>query len=258
MRDSGLVQEDMEPVAQACSTAGLAFEAIVRLVAKRSTGAARVQDQLVVELMDASHAADGAAVTRALAQMRRVGVGDEAIVTQYIPEAARRLGRAWEDDSLSFLQVTVGTARLGQAVEEIGCDWLNDEADRPGQASVLLLVPPGEQHILGVTVLACVMRQDDISICLRFAPSVQELATLLATRRFDGVMITLGSTERIESCAMMVKALHALGHGALRVAVGGSIVGNEPDLAERTGAELVSSDLGVVLAHFGLKMKQKT
>ena len=102
------------------------------------------------------------------------------------------------------------------------------------------------------------MRQCGISVCLRFGPSLTELAAIMATRRFNGAMVSLGSTEKVESCAVLVKTLHALGKGALPVALGGAIIGVEDDLEIRTGAELVSNDLDAALTMFGVVTKEKT
>lgn len=258
MRDIGISSDDIEAAVPVYRTAGLALEAIGRLIAIRGSGADRVLDHLVDLLFDASRAQDDGPVRDALSQMRREHVSDLAIVTQYIPEAARRLGAGWEDDSLSFLDVTVGAARLSELVAEIGGGWKGDDVAKAGQSTVLVVVPPGEQHTLGVVVLACIMRQSGISVCLRFGPSLTELAAIMATRRFNGAMVSLGSTEKVESCAVLVKTLHALGKGALPVALGGAIIGVEDDLEIRTGAELVSNDLDAALTMFGVVTKEKT
>lgn len=258
MRDIGISSNDIEAMVPVYRTAGLAMEAICRLIAIRGSGAIRVLDHLVDLLFDAARAPDDAPVRDVLSQMRKAHVSDLAIVTHYIPEAARRLGAGWENDSLTFLDVTVGSARLSELVAEVGGGWKGDDVAQAGQSTVLIVVPPGEQHTLGVVVLACILRQTGISVCLRFGPSLTELAALLATRHFDGAMVSLGSAEKVESCAVLVKTLHALGKGALPVAVGGAVIDAEEDLKARTGAEIVSNDLDAALALFGVVSKEKT
>ena len=44
------------------------------------------------------------------------GISSADIAEDYVPLAARKLGEAWVDDTLSFSQVTIGAARLQEIV----------------------------------------------------------------------------------------------------------------------------------------------
>ncbi|NBZ86401.1 cobalamin B12-binding domain-containing protein [Stagnihabitans tardus] len=215
-------------------------------------------DHLVAHLASAACETDSAALTRALDELRRAHVTDMALVSDYIPEAARRLGEGWQNDTLSFLDVTLGTSRLSELLHEVGGDWKGDDAGGAGRPTVLLVVPPGEQHTLGAAVLACRMRQQGVSVCLRIAPGLTELAALIATRGFDGAMVTLANVEKVESCAVLVRALRTLGKGGLPVVVGGAALQAEPGLQGLTGADLATNSLEAALALFGVDATQKT
>lgn len=258
MRDVGISPEDIAGTGQMRRTVGLALEAIERLIGMKKLGAACVLDDLVDQLAIAACQPDLAALPGAVAALRRAHVTDVSLVSDYIPEAARRLGEGWQNDSLSFVDVTMGTSRLADLLHEVGGDWKGDDAEVVGRPTVLLIVPPGEQHTLGAAVLACRMRLIGVSVCLRIAPALADLAGLIATRGFNGVMVTLANHEKAENCAVLVKSLRALGKGNLPVVLGGAAIHNEPDLKTMTGADLVTESLQEALALFGVEIKQKT
>lgn len=258
MRDIGISSQDIAMVSPETQTLGLALEVIGRLVATRDSGAVRVLDHLVNRLAEAARGPDATALRATLALLRSERITDCAIVSQYIPEAARRLGEGWQADSLSFLDVTMAVAKLAELTRELGNEWRGDDQAGHGQSSVLVVVPPGEQHTLGAMVLACLLRQEGVSVCLRLSPSLTELAALVATRRFSGAMISVGSHDKVEGCAVLVRTLHALGKSDLPVAVGGSILDEARDLLVATGADLVSNRVDEALMLFGIKTTQNT
>lgn len=258
MRDIGISPEDVDAAVLVQPASGFALEVIGRLIQSKMSGAARVLDHLVDQLVDAVRDLDARAVQATLGDLRRARVSDEVLVTQYIPEAARRLGEGWNNDSLSFLDVTLGTARLSDLVRDVGDTWHGDDAPGRSDGAVLLLVPPGEQHTLGASVLACQLRLKGVTVNLQLAPSLTDLAALLAMRKFDGALVTVGSHEKVETCAVLVKTLHALSKGSLPVAVGGAVVEEERDLLQNIGAELVSNDLDAALRLFGIRTSQNT
>jgi methylmalonyl-CoA mutase cobalamin-binding subunit len=257
MRDVGTICEDTTVERPTRCTEGLAFEVIHRLIASRKSGALRVLDHLVDQLASAACGPDPA-LAGAVEQLRQAHVTDFALVCDYIPEAARRLGEGWQDDTRSFMDVTMGVARLTDLLREVGGEWKGDDAEVAGRPSVLLIVPHGEQHTLGASVLACRMRHLGVSVCLRIGPALSDLATLVATRGFVGAMVTLSHREKAESCAVLVRALRTLGKGGLPVALGGAAVEDTPNLMDLTGADLVTNVLEEALAHFNVKAEQKT
>ncbi|MBD3763490.1 MAG: hypothetical protein IE927_01820 [Rhodobacterales bacterium] len=183
---------------------------------------------------------------------RAARISDVQIVDGYIPEAARRLGLDWEADRISFTDVTVGAARLSGLLHGMGLDCTADDARPNGQDTLLLIVPHGEQHTLGAAILAGQLRRMGISVCFRLGPSLSDLAGLTAARHFKGALISIGSQDRINTCSMLVRTLHTLSKGTLRVVVGGVIVGSgSPDLLA-LGADAVTNEIEGALAVFGL------
>jgi len=74
----------------------------------------------------------------------------DAFLFDVLPEIARRLGTGWADDTMSFVEVSIGSARLHEMVRRLGARAARD-ASTP---AIPILVPPWEQHVLAATFAA--------------------------------------------------------------------------------------------------------
>lgn len=256
MRDTGPPMDDS--IVRPDGYVGFALDVIEHLARRRRNGVGVLQDSLIDRVIDALGSPDPATVP-AIAEILRAGRATQAqIIDGYIPACARRLGRDWEMDRVSFALVTLGVARLQQLLHVFTDDVSADMADAGCASSVLLIVPPGEQHTLGASVLTSQLRRKGVSVCLRYAPGLQDLSPLLDSRRFDAALITVGSEERVEVCAKLVKTLTQLSKGTLRIAVGGAVGDSCRGPLMDSGAHLVTSDIGAVVEEFGLEEREKS
>lgn len=192
-----------------------------------------------------------------ISDFRQARIPLDQVADHYIPEAARQLGQQWLEDRISFAQVTIGAARLQDLLHALQSEWTDGPPDPINQSAVLVIVPPGEQHTLGAMVVAANLRRRGISVCVRIAPGMGDLAALMANRRFDAAFITIGSADRVEMCVKLVKTLSQLGDGSLRIAIGGSVRDDCQELLSQTGADMVTNDVAAVVAQFGLLGHEK-
>ncbi len=188
-----------------------------------------------------------------LAEMRRMRVSAAALADIYIPLAARKMGEDWLEDDLSWMEVTIAVARLQSLLREIGSAWAADRAGDAGGGSVLLIIPNSEQHTLGPMVAMGQMRRYGISVCLRIAPSTEELRSLVADRSFDGVMISVAGEEKLDTVRKLVSFIKGIRTAPLQVIIGGAIMTRLEDVASCTGADLSTNDIGAALEALGLK-----
>ncbi len=233
--------------------AGLAARVVARLVDRDGPAPAVLREDLVLRFMEAVVAPGSGGVEGMLADIQRAGVTRIAFADRYTPEIARRLGKAWEDDTMGFSDVSIGTARLQAILREIGRGWAADQEPGPGRpgAAVLLIIPAEEQHTLGGMVLAGMLRRRGVSVALRIAPTLAELRNLFAATAFDGIMVSVGQASGVEPCRVLVAALKNLSPAP--VAVGGAVLGIVQDVRERTGADVAVNDLAQVIRALGLE-----
>lgn len=228
-----------------------ASEVVARLVGRDTVGGAVMRESLVASLLEAVRSTDVGAFDAMKPELKRARVSAATLADIYIPEVARRLGQAWQDDVVSFADVTMGVARLQAILREIGTTWVADDASTADVATMLLILPAGEQHTLGALVIAGWLRRKGISVCLRIAPSTSDLQSLLALRKFDGAMISIACEDKLEVCAKLVKTLKEATDNKMRIAVGGAVMERVGDVVAQTGATIVTNDLSAAVVALG-------
>lgn len=254
MQDSRVIEQG-HPVGH--DQMGVAYFAsqVVSLLAERiaKIDYSDPRPEFVTDLSRAARSGTKEAFSGLLLEMRRSRISVAALADIYIPMAARQMGQEWHEDTLSWLDVTIGVARLQSLLREIGAAWAADQAGDTGHGTVLLIVPDFEQHTLGPMVAMGQMRRFGVSVCLRIAPSFDELRSLVASRTFDGVMISVACQEKLDSVRKTVKFLKSVSQSPLPVVVGGAVMTTVEDAASCTGADFSSNDIGAALEAIGLK-----
>jgi MerR family transcriptional regulator, light-induced transcriptional regulator len=251
MHDGLFESADRRLEGASISVSKFAAEVVARLVAREEAGGSEIRESLLSKFVVAVKSADPKALDGLRQEFRRARVTAAILADLYIPEAARRLGKQWDEDVATFSDVTIGVARLQATLRDIGTGWNADEVSRGREATMLLILPSGEQHTLGAMVVASWLRRQGISVCLRIAPSMSELLCLLATRRFDGAMISIACIEKLEVCAKLVKTLKEASGNTLPVAVGGVALDEMGERRDTLGADIVTNDLSVAIEALG-------
>lgn len=235
-----------------------AAEVVARLVQRDLAEEAGLRESFVDRFVAAVTATDPVDLEQFKPELRRARISAASLADLYIPEVARRLGRAWETDCLSFANVTMGVARLQAILREIGSAWAADREGAVDGPMLLLVLPTGEQHTLGAMVLAGRLRRMGVSVSMRIAPSAQELGHFVAERAFDGALVSIACNDRLETCSKLVKTLKESSKGGLRVVVGGAILDASDDVMRATGADLVTNDIFRALDFMGLPVGRNT
>ncbi|SFJ85356.1 hypothetical protein SAMN04488095_3828 [Jannaschia pohangensis] len=201
-----------------------------------------VRKPLLQRFVTSTCDADPTAFRAVVDQMRSALVRDEDIIDLYIPAAARVLGDAWLEDRLNWATVSIASSRLAGIVR-----WLEDCTPIPPRCGalarlrILIRVPEGAQHTLGMFVLASQLRRR--GLCVR---ALLDPAEMPDTRDFDVVLISATGRESLAKLQACVIKSRTFGRAPL-VALGGGIIGTAHGLLGRTGADLVTNDIEEVL-----------
>lgn len=240
----------------AADTSGVSYFAsqVVSLLADRNAKTlSEPREALVTRLIAASQSGTKTAFAEVLTEVKRARITLAAIADVYIPLAARRMGEAWHNDQMSWMEVSIGVGRLQSLLREIGTAWVADQAGDTGHGTVMFIVPDREQHTLGPMVAAGQLRRYGVSVCLRIAPTVNELRSLMGARRFDGVMISVSTRDKLESVAKTVQVLRTMVTHPLPIIVGGAVMVAAEDIIAMTGADFSSNEISAALGVMGLK-----
>jgi methylmalonyl-CoA mutase cobalamin-binding subunit len=231
---------------------------VVSLLADRSTQKSKLslvqpKGEIIQGFVAAALSGSAQSFDELLGHFRRTHISLAMLADVYIPEAARRMGEDWLDDRLSWLEVSIGVARLQNLLREISTAWSADQAESLGHGAVLLLIPEGEQHTLGPMVAMGQMRRMGVSVCLRIAPSPRELTHLLDQRPFDGILISVATDARLQSAIALIKLMRAMRKKLPPVVIGGPIVQEKPQLVSCAGADFSCIDIDTAMKSIGLK-----
>jgi MerR family transcriptional regulator, light-induced transcriptional regulator len=229
------------------SRADSALAALARSVVERLTAREEAKDRPLDEAVVAS-------IARALLgpwpdsmdalrqDLRRARITDTDLVDRYFPEVARYLGCAWVDDATPFTDVSIAVARMQSTLRDVGRSWTSNATSEPASATVILILPEGEQHSFGAMLLAGQMRRQGISVRLEVGTGTAELRRIVRDRDFDCAMISVACEETLGRCKAVVDALRQGSGGRLWIAVGGPLLQRPIDLHALTGADVVTSD----------------
>ncbi len=184
--------------------------------------------------------------TRAYAfieRKRAKGQSLESVIMELLAPAACYLGELWKADRCSFTEVTIGLSRLRQMLRDFTPEF---ECEAPGWRHgrrALLLGTPGDQHTFGLFVVEAFLRREGWDVSGGQIDSGDEIAHLVDRQWFAIAGFSLSSERFIDRLASIIRLVRR--HSCNRdisVLVGGSLFMEQPDLAERVGADAFAPD----------------
>lgn len=198
-----------------------------------------VVDLVLAAMLDA----DRTAVSRALAQLRFMGLADADIADITIPAVSHRLGIGWCEDEVGFAEVTIGVARLQAMLRELAAPWADVDQETPNAPRVLMVVSEQTHHTLGAMVAAGQLRRRGISVRLLLGTNPKEVSAQVIRSMVDAIFVSAAKGDSLESLRRIVETVGSCGDHAPPVVLGGSIVEESGDLAALTGADFVTADI---------------
>lgn len=193
----------------------------------------------------------GSALEAYAEQLVREGEAVDWVCHELIPAVARRLGHAWEEDSSSFVDVTVVVCRLEQLVSRLHQEAATEVALMAGWVGRALVGPvPGEQHTLGVMLVAEALRKDGWDVLL--TPQDAEQVVLLqqvSHEWFDVIALSVSSERLVRRVPSLLRSLRRSARNpGMRILLGGRPFCEQHDLAETYGADGTASDAARAVA----------
>ncbi|MEM6422087.1 MAG: cobalamin B12-binding domain-containing protein [Pseudomonadota bacterium] len=200
------------------------------------------RDMLLRLVLRGDH--DGASAL--LRQCVAAGMEATTICEGLIGPVANCLGNAWEEDSCDFVAVTFGVTLLGDLLGELR------ELDPPRPPrrkrggfppSMLLAAMPGEQHTLGLRIVADSFERAGWDVSIADAQSAGALMAQTAAQAHDVIGISVATDRLLGGIGPLVSALRRLSRNPkVRLIVGGPAVLRHPDAGTRIGADAVAID----------------
>ena len=191
--------------------------------------------------------------TRSLAffdSLTRAGKTVDTLALRYIASAAELLGKRWERDECSFLEVTLGMARLHGLQRSIRSGFAPARLNLDPELTALFTVTPGDTHVLGVTIAADFFRRAGWVVDLNTAPEIDRLLAMASLTSYSVVGVSVGAYPDDGRLEETISRLRDLQPGA-RLALGGHVDHLQPALLTRIRADVIVED--VTTAPFSLQ-----
>ncbi|MEO0751941.1 MAG: hypothetical protein AAFY25_09060 [Pseudomonadota bacterium] len=233
----------------------LAEAALKVLAAKGGGQAPQTHDEWVHFLCNAVLADGDVKHGLAVTQLMSSGATSDEILHSLVPAVARRLGEMWVGDEASFVDVTIGSARLQQMFQmrEEEAHPLDGRRASVDGDTVLMVVPEFDQHSLGAFVAADEFRRAGIWTRIGLLISAEEVCELLQAKHFAMLGISVGSRDSVVRAAEFVNYIRTNANRVPPVVVSGNVVERLDVLRSQTGADFVVSTAQEAIDLCGLK-----
>ncbi|MFN3641733.1 MAG: B12-binding domain-containing protein [Gemmobacter sp.] len=150
------------------------------------------------------------AALRFIAACRDRGLSREGVYLGYVCDAARWLGEAWDDDRLSFLEVTIACGHLHALLRMLGGERAAHPLPLDTRRRALFATVPGEAHGIGVAVAATLFRDVGWDIDLQLGRDHDSLLHRVATTRPPVVGLSLSTPDRLDALAGLVAGIRRI------------------------------------------------
>lgn len=174
-------------------------------------------------------------------RLRAEGMSTEMVLLEVLTPAARYLGTEWEEDKLSFVDVTLGLSRLQQLLRVYSSSFEADieTAKKPSGRRMLLSAMPGEQHTFGMSVVEEFFRRGGWEVTSNAMATRQDLLSCCRDQWFDVVGLSASGDSSVALLPSLIRSIRDIAlNRSVRVIVGGCAFLNNPDNAVELGADL--------------------
>jgi len=239
----------------------LACRAIHQLVAQQEVRSSALVSRL--NALSDAFLSDSAEARHAMfARMRSDGMETPEMIDLIIPEVARILGQRWADDTLSFADVTIGSARLQETVRALVAREMTSTVggrnstyrllNSTGTRRILMLIPRPEQHTLGAFVAADQFRRLGFEVDVVVDLHPRQVAFKLRKARYAMIGISVAGRRTLASARELVETARATVTRVTPIVLGGSLIGTDQDLKKTTGVDHIAKSVCEALELSGL------
>lgn len=169
------------------------------------------------------------------------GAPIDRLYLSLLAPAARLLGERWTADTLDFVQVTTGMARLQILLHEFRPRFVGNPS---GDARLALIAPaPGVQHVFGPMMIAEFLARAGWTTIWDSDVSANALGRRVRDERIDLIGLSCACERDLSALERCIKSVRRATRGRdLAVLVGGCLFDDNPKLALEIGADGTAVD----------------
>jgi methanogenic corrinoid protein MtbC1 len=175
-------------------------------------------------------------------KLRARGVGSERLYADLLAPAARLLADLWDQDEISFTEVTIGLGRLQHVVRDLESGTAYNGDNDPAARSCLFSPRPGEQQTFGFYMIEELFRWSGWRTWIETAATDAEMVADVRCQWFDMFCLSVSRSANIQDVAATIEAVRrASRNRELFILVNGRPFIERPELVATVGADAAAS-----------------
>lgn len=226
-----------------------AFAALAREVIRRLSdhpvatagSVAFPSDAKIDELARALMEPDADAGIAFIKRVQERGASVETLYLAYLAEAAKTLGIWWEEDLVSFAEVTAATGHIYAVMRGLK-PMFRPDAPTLSQPTAFFTAVPGETHLLGVSMAADLFRKEGWDIAFKRELDHDEIVQYAAHLRMPLIGLSAGGEHCLAPLARLVVALR-ISVPEASIMVSGAVLGTSYESVKSLGVDILPSSM---------------
>ncbi|MEM1314743.1 MAG: hypothetical protein AAGI51_09340 [Pseudomonadota bacterium] len=201
--------------------------------------------QAVRGFCDAVLSDDPHAAETLLSALQAKGVAADALYSGYLADAARELGRRWDDDEIGFGEMSLGMSRLQRMLRELGPAFVGPPplpGPGPAPARGLVAAAPGERHVFGAIMFSDHLRRLGWQMRTEISGDDAAIAAAALADPLDIVALSIACRANHGRLTSLISTLRAGPNAPRLIVVGGAFAKQAPALTADCGADLIASN----------------
>ncbi len=165
----------------------------------------------------------------------------ETIYLDLLAPAARRLGDYWDQDRISFTDVTIGVGRLQHLVRALS-SRAGQEVDDESSPSAYFIPSSSEQHTFGLFILEDIFQRAGWRTWIETSATDAQTIDAVRCQWFDILGVSASRDTQIdEVTATITAARRASRNPDLFILVGGRLFIEQPEIVSAVGADAIAT-----------------
>lgn len=175
----------------------------------------------------------------AITILKTHGASINYIVLELIPEIARRFGKQWEDDSLSFADVSMGVSKLERAIHKLDYLFQANQLDRQQNKAIFISGFPGSQHSLGSLIFGNFLTFCGWQVHRPNQTNIDSIIYGVSSKILQAIAISVSTNQQLEQLPSLIELLRQKSQNPkIIVLVGGPLYNKAPEAFDHIQAEV--------------------
>ena len=175
----------------------------------------------------------------AITVLKTHGASINYIVLDLIPAIARQLGKQWEDDSLSFADVSIGVNKLERVIHKLDYLFQANQLERQQNKAIFITGFPGSQHSLGGLIFANFLIFSGWQVHRPSQTNIDSIVYGVSSKEVQAIAISVSTNEQLEQLPSLIDLLRQKSKNPnIIVLIGGSLYNKAPEAFGHIQAEV--------------------